>query len=107
MTGPAYLSTPGQSAPLRSTVWLARRWQGKPWVVRADHWLDRSGRLVPLLLAAAGLVWVVRSILEARPGLVGAVAIIIYLALLYPLLLALRVGLTPRARENQPVALSA
>ena len=86
-------------------TWLARRWRGKPWIVRADRWLDRSGRLVPLLLAAAGLVWVVCSILEARPGLVGAVAIIIYLALLYPLLLALCVGLTPRAGENRRVAL--
>jgi hypothetical protein len=86
-------------------TWLARRWQGKPWVARADRWLDRSGRLVPLLLATTGLAWVVRSILEARPGLVGAVAIIVYLALLYPLLLALSVGLTPRAGENRRVAL--
>ncbi len=102
----AYLAL-ALAAALTLWSWLARRWQDKPWVAAADRWIERGGRLVPLLLAAAGFAWVARSVLEARPGLPGVVALILYVALLVPLLLALRVGLSPRAAENLPVALPA
>ena len=61
-----------------------------------DTWLERGGRALLLLLAAIG-VWVVaRGIVTDKPGALAFVAILCYIILLYPVFVALRVGLAQR-----------
>ncbi|MCB0049545.1 MAG: hypothetical protein KDE24_08390, partial [Caldilinea sp.] len=67
------------------------------WSRTAAIWLDRIGREMLLLLAAYGLWTVAAEIMAGKPGLLGVLAVCFYLLLLYPLYLALRVGLAPRA----------
>jgi hypothetical protein len=90
------------SAPVGAialTAWeLAMgRWRSAPWLVTVHIWLDRIGRVILLLLAAFGLWTVAAEIMTDKPGLLGLLAIFFYLLLLYPLFLALRVGLKPQA----------
>jgi hypothetical protein len=90
------------SAPVGAialTAWeLAMgRWRSAPWLVTVHIWLDRIGRAILLLLAAFGLWTVAAQIMTDKPGLLGLLAIFFYLLLLYPLFLALRVGLKPQA----------
>ena len=63
--------------------------------MRVDTWLERLGRTLLLLLATSGFGIVAREITNDKPGLLGAVYVLCYVVLLYPLFLALRVGLEP------------
>jgi len=80
--------------------WSARRWQSGLWRLRVDTWIERVGRAMLLLLAAFGFGAVARAIVIDKPGVLAPVAILLYIALLYPLFLALRVGLAPRQRAS-------
>ena len=75
--------------------WIARR--GGPTLLQVDAWLERIGRAILLLLAVAGFGFVAREVVTDKPGLLAPVYVLLYLILLYTLLLALRVGLAPRA----------
>ena len=77
--------------------WFVRRWHGAPWPHTVAIWLDRIGRAMLFFLAAFGLWTVASEIMTDKPGLLGLMAVFFYLLLLYPLFLALRVGLEPRA----------
>ena len=76
--------------------WSTRRWHGAPRLRTAAIWLERSGRAILLLLAAFGLWTVAAGIMADKPGVLGMIAVGLYLLLLYPLILAVRVGLAPR-----------
>jgi hypothetical protein len=82
------------------TIWksLTPRWEGRLGIVRVDIWLERLVRTLLLLLAVSGIGIVAREIMDNNPGLLGAVYVLSYILLLYPLFLALRVGLEPVAR---------
>lgn len=82
---------------LTAWKWFIRRRHGTPWLLMVDIWLERIGRAILLLLAVFGLWTVASGIMTDKPVLLGLVAIFIYLLLLYPLFLALRVGLQPKA----------
>ena len=75
--------------------WMTPRWEGRLGIMRVDTWLERLGRTLLLLLATSGFGIVAREITNDKPGLLGAVYVLCYVALLYPLFLALRVGLEP------------
>ncbi len=77
--------------------WSIRRWHGAPWLRAVGIRLERIGRAILLLLAAFGLWTVASGIMNDKPGVIGLMAVFFYLLLLYPLFLALRVGLAPRA----------
>jgi hypothetical protein len=87
------------------TAWklIARRWHSESWITNVDTWLDRIGRAILLLLAAAGFGFVAREVVTDKPGLLGPVYVLFYLILLYPLFLALRVGLEPRTPAGSAV----
>jgi hypothetical protein len=87
---------PAVAAALTAWKLIARRWRGESWLPYVDTWLDRIGRAILLLLAAAGFAFVAREVVTDKPGLLGPVYVLFYLILLYPLLLGLRVGLEPR-----------
>ena len=87
---------PAGAIALTAWEWSIRRWQGVPWLLTADNWLDRTGRAILLLLAAFGLWTVAAEIMADKPPLLGLAAIFCYLLLLCPLFLALRVGLKPK-----------
>lgn len=87
---------PAAAIVLTIWKWLVRRRAGNQALMRADRWIERGGRALLLLLAAGGLVLVAQEIMHNRPGLAGVVYVLCYLLLLYPLFLALRVGLDPR-----------
>ena len=78
-------------------TWIARRWHSGRKVLLVDMWLERIVRAILLLLAAAGLGAVAWGVAADKPGLLALVYILFYLILLYPLFLALRVGLQPGA----------
>jgi hypothetical protein len=90
-------SVPVGAIVLTVWAWRFRRPHGTAWWVTAYAWLDRSGRAVLLLLAAFGLWTVAAEIMAGKPLGSGLLAIFCYLLLLYPLFLALGVGLKPRA----------
>jgi hypothetical protein len=75
--------------------WITPRWEGRLGIMRVDTWLERLGRALLLLLATSGFGIVAREITNDKPGLLGAVYVLCYVVLLYPLFLALRVGLEP------------
>jgi len=77
--------------------WMTPRWKGRLGVVRVDRWLDRLGRALLVLLATSSFGVVVREITTTKGWVLGAVYILYYIGLLYPLFLALRVGLEPVA----------
>ncbi len=86
---------PAAALALSIWKWLALRSADRPVIVRVDRWLERFVRTLLLLLALSGVGIVAREILNDKPGLLGAVYILCYIALIYPLFLALRVGLEP------------
>lgn len=94
------ISAPAGAMALTGWKWSIRRWPGTPGLLILDRWLERLGRAILLLLAAGGLWTVAAGILADKPGLLGLVAIFCYLLLLYPLFLALRVGLQPKAKQG-------
>lgn len=91
------VSVPAGAFVLTLWAWRIRRGLGTGWWVTAYAWLDRIGRAILLFLAAFGLWTVAAEIMAGKPLVPGLLAIFCYLLLLYPLFLALRVGLTPRA----------
>jgi hypothetical protein len=93
---PMAIGAPALAGALTIWKWLAYTAKSRPWLDRADAWLDLAGRACLLLLAAAGLLVVVREIASAKPAPLTALYLLLYLALLYPLILALRIGLAPR-----------
>ena len=90
------VSVPVGAIALTLGEWCIRRPHGAAWWVTAYAWLDRIGRALLLFLAAFGLWTVAAEIMAGKPLLPGLIAIVCYLLLLYPLLLALCVGLKPR-----------
>jgi len=84
--------------------WIASRWHGGHRLLVVDTWLQRMGRTIMLLLAAVGFVFVAMRIVTDKPGWLASVYVILYLCLLYPLFLALRVGLEPKASVASPEA---
>ncbi|HEU5102207.1 MAG TPA: hypothetical protein VFU22_24460 [Roseiflexaceae bacterium] len=87
---------PAMAVALTTWKWLVSRWQGGPKLLRVDTWLERGGRALLLLLAAIGVWAVAREIVTDKPGVLALVAILYYIALLYPVFVALRVGLAQR-----------
>jgi len=81
---------------LTAWKWIAPRWHGEPRLLVMDTWLQRAGRTIMLLLAAVGFVFVAWQVVTDKPGLLAPVYVLLYLCLLYPLFLALRVGLEPK-----------
>lgn len=87
---------PAGAVALTAWKWLTPRWPGRPRLLGVDIWLERIGRTILLLLAAFGFGTVTQEIVTAKPGLLALVYVLCYITLLYPLFLALRVGLEPR-----------
>lgn len=86
------------SAVVGALALTAWRWlvgRGGPRFLQADVWLERIGRASVLLLAAFGFWTVASEIVTDKPGGFGLVYVLIYLILLCPLFLALRIGLEP------------
>jgi len=83
---------------LTAWTWIVPRWYGGPRTLLASTWLEWVGRTTLLLVAAVVFGVVARGIVSDKPGLLGPVYILCYAILLYPLFLALRVGLEPRVR---------
>ena len=81
---------------LTAWKWIARRWHGEPRLLVVDTWLQRTGRTILLLLAALGFGFVAWQVVTDKPGWLAPVYVLMYLILLYPLFLALRVGLEPK-----------
>lgn len=99
------ISVPVGAIALSVWKWLALRWEDRPMIARVDFWLERLARTLLLLLALGGVGSVAREILTDKPGLLGAVYVLCYIVLLYPLFLALRVGLEPVKRiETHPAS---
>ena len=76
--------------------WFIRSRHSASKLLRVDSWLERLGRAILLLLAIIGLWTVASGIMTDKGVLLGLVAIVLYLLLLYPLFLALRIGLKPK-----------
>ena len=81
------------------TIWklIVRRWRDGPRLLLVDIWLERIMRIPLLLLALGGIGFVAREVVSGKPGVLGLLYVLVYLILLYPLFLALRVGLEPSA----------
>jgi hypothetical protein len=81
------------------TVWklIAQRWRDEHRLLRVDIWLERIVRTLLLLLAVAGFGFVAREVVTDKPGWLAPLYVLFYLILLYPLFLALQVGLEPVA----------
>jgi hypothetical protein len=88
---------PAVAVVLTAWKWITRRWQDGPGLLRVDTWLERIGRTILLLLAAIGFGAVSREIVTDKSAALAPAFVLFYIALLYPLFLALRVGLEPRA----------
>ena len=97
------IGVPAGAAALTVWKWAARHRRDKPNLLRMDTWIDRIVRTVLLLLAAAGVGAVAWEIAADKPGWRAPAYILFYLILLYPLFLALRIGLEPHAPgQSQP-----
>jgi hypothetical protein len=81
---------------LTTWKWIAPRWHNEPRLLLVNTWLERTGRTILLLLAAVGFGFVAWQVVTDKPGWLAPVYVLIYLILLYPLFLALRVGLEPK-----------
>jgi hypothetical protein len=81
------------------TTWklIVRRWRVGPRLLLVDGWLEWIMRIPLLLLALAGIGFIAREVVTGKPGVLGLLYVLVYLILLYPLFLALRVGLEPSA----------
>lgn len=88
---------PAGAVALTAWKWIAPRWHGEPRLLLVDIWLERTGRTILLLLAAVGFVFVAWQVVTDKPGVLAPAYVFLYLLLLYPLFLALRVGLEPKA----------
>lgn len=89
---------------LTAWKWTARRWRDGHRLLLVDTWLERIVRTLLLVLAVAGFGFVAREVVTDKPGLLGPLYVLFYLILLYPLFLALRVGLEPGASTGPPEA---
>lgn len=100
---PTLLISVALAGAMALTAWRWMVGRGGPKLLQADVWLERLGRASVLLLAAYG-VWAVASeIVAAKPGWLGPVCALLYLILLCPLFLALRIGLKPHSpNSGQP-----
>ncbi len=85
---------------LTAWKWYARR-RKHPGTQRVDRWLERIVRTLLMLLAFAGVWDVALDVLSAKPGWRAPLYIILYLILLYPVFLALRIALQPRQAHSQ------
>jgi hypothetical protein len=83
---------------LTAWKWVAPRCPNQPWLLLVDTWLERIGRTILLLVATTGVVFVAWQVMIDKPGVLAPVYVFLYLLLLYPLFLALRIGLEPRCR---------
>ena len=90
------VTAPAGAIALTGWKWFMRSRHNSPGLLSVDNWLERIGRAILLLLAAVGLWTVASGIMTDKPVLLGLVAIFFYLLLLYPLFLALRIGLKPK-----------
>jgi hypothetical protein len=81
---------------LTTWKWIAPRWHNEPRLLLVNTWLERTGRTILLLLTAVGFGFVAWQVVTDKPGWLAPVYVLIYLILLYPLFLALRVGLEPK-----------
>ncbi len=88
---------PAGAVALTAWKWIAPRWHGGHRLLLVDTWLERIVRTILLLLAAVGFGFVSWQVVTDKPGLFAPVYVLFYLILLYPLFLALRVGLEPGA----------
>lgn len=88
------------------TAWklIVRRWRDGHRLLLVDTWLERIMRIPLLLLALAGIGFVTREVVTGKPGVLGLLYVLVYLILLYPLFLALRVGLEPSASTGSRAA---
>jgi len=87
--------TPAGAIALTMWKWITPRWEGRLGIRRVDAWLERLVRMILLLLAAGIFGIVAWEIANDKLGLLAVVYVLCYVALLYPLFLALRVGLEP------------
>ena len=103
---PAIVAVIASAAAVALTTWkwFAPRWHNGPRLLLVNTWLERTGRTILLLLAAAGFVFVAWQVVTDKPGLLAPAYVFLYLLLLYPLFLALRVGLEPKASAASPEA---
>ena len=88
---------PAGAVALTAWKWITRRWRDGHRLLLVDTWLERIVRTLLLLLAVVGFGLVSQKVVTDKPGLLGPVYVLCYLILLYPLFLALRVGLEPLA----------
>jgi hypothetical protein len=91
------VAVPAVAVALTLWAWLSPRWHRRHTVRLAGIWIERIVRTILLLLAAVGLWVVARDIVATKPAALAWLSILLYLILLYPLFLALRVGLEPIA----------
>jgi len=103
---PAMAAVVASAGAVALTVWkwIAPRWPNQPRLLRADTWIERTGQTILLLVATSGFVFVAWQVVTDKPGLLAPAYVFLYLLLLYPLFLALRVGLEPRASAASPEA---
>ena len=87
---------PAAAITLTAWKWHLSRRQGGMRELRVDTWLEWGGRAILLILAGIGVWLVARDIVADKPGVIAVVAILCYIALLYPVFVALRVGLAQR-----------
>ena len=84
------------------TTWklIVRPWLDGHRIQLLDTWLERIMRIPLILLAVAGIAFTAREVMTSKPGLLGALYVLFYVLLLYPLFLALRIGLEPRVSSG-------
>ncbi len=100
---PRIVTVAAPAVAIAFTGWkgFVRSRHNAPKLLRIDRWLERLGRAMLLLLAIVGLWTVASGIMADKAALLGLVAIVLYLLLLYPLFLALRIGLKPKAADER------
>jgi hypothetical protein len=84
---------------LTAWKWRTRHWHGNSGAQQVDRWLDRIVRSLLLLLSIGAVGVVAWDVLTDKPGWPGPLYMLFYLILLYPLFLALRVGLQQRQAD--------
>jgi hypothetical protein len=85
--------------------WIVPRRYNDAGLQRVNTWLERSGRTLLLLVAAVVFGIVTQEIVNGKPGVLASVYVLCYVALLYPLFLALRVGLERRVPVGSRAAI--
>lgn len=97
---PAVVIISAGAVTLTIWKWCTPRWAARPGLTSVDSWLERVGRTSLLLLGVGGIGSVAWDIWNNHPALLASVYILYYLALVYHLFLALRVGLEPRSAKG-------